>query len=260
MPLLNVPKQSRVNFIGFACGVKGSGKSTLVNKWASRFPRRIVLDFVAEMAEELPGAIECLNLTETVEAMADMVHENKRQFTIIACIRPEEVPQLCNMLAPLDNPRGGYSIGSGGILLDCSECELVWPNDGSMSPEASNLIHRGRHYLVSVAAATRRTKDVSRLLTSQSDAVACFRQQEQRDLKYIADNLGTHVSECVAALPEHAYVLKMPATGLTQVIQADGTKRMLENPATLLPSKSRRVPVVVEKDWENSGDLDDDII
>jgi hypothetical protein len=236
--MIEVPKAARVNFIGFANGIKEGGKSTLVRKWAKLFPRRIVLDFVAEEAVEVPGAIECLTLGETLDAMADVVHEQRREFTIVSSIRPTEVAKLCNVLAPLDNPRGGYSLGVDGILLDCSECELVWPNDGRMSEEAANLIHRGRHYRVSVAAATRRTRDVSRLLTSQSDVVACFRQQEARDLKSLAENLGEFAASKVAALPQYWYLQMIPRSGRMSIIEANGQEHLLENPATALPETS----------------------
>jgi hypothetical protein len=222
MPI-ELPASARVNFVGFACGVKGSGKSTLVNKWASHFPRRIVIDFMAELFGQIPGAYECLTLEETTDALADIIHEKKTSaFTVVSCITPEEVPTLCNILAPLKNPRGGYSLGVDGLLLDCAECELIWPNDGSMSDEAGNLIHRGRHYRISVAAATRRTRDVNRLLTSQADVVACFRQQETRDLQYLAGFLGENVAAKVATLPEFSYVQKLPSTGRASVIDKDG--------------------------------------
>lgn len=236
MPI-NVPKSARVNFIGFACGIKEGGKSTLIRKWARSFPRRIVLDFVAEEADEVPGAIECLTLAETLDAMADVVHEKRREFTIVSSIRTEEIATLCGIIAPPDNPRGGYSLGVDGLLLDCSECEKVWPNDGRMSEEAANLIHRGRHYRVSVAAATRRTRDVNRLVTSQADVKAYFRQQEAIDLESIAKNEGDFAAQKIAQLPQYWYLQKM-GSGRMSIIDAEGKEHALENPATVLPTAS----------------------
>ncbi len=235
--MIQLPKSARVNWIGFACGIRDGGKSTLIRKWARSFPRRLVLDFVAEEAAEVPGAIECLTLSETLDAMADVVHEKRTEFTIVSSIRKDEVAKLCGILAPPDNPRGGYSLGVDGILLDCSECEYVWPNDNSMSEEAANLIHRGRHYRVSVAAATRRTRDVSRLVTSQADVKAYFRQSEAVDLESIARNEGDFAVEKIAALPQYWYLQKL-RSGRMSIIEADGTEHAIENPATVLPIAS----------------------
>lgn len=204
----------------FATGRKGSGKSTHLASRAARFPRRIVLDFADEFFGSYAGAFECVGFSETLDALEEAA--GRAKWTVVCSLLPAEVVKLAALLSPEGRPRSGYSYLVGGVLLECGEVELIAPNGAAMRNEVANLIHRGRHSRTSMLWATRRPRDVSRLVTSQLDVVSIFRQQEQADIAYLAALVGGDAEPFISGLGEWERVEALPSYGVAVVLDGEG--------------------------------------
>ena len=216
----------RVNFVEFACGMRASGKSTLLARHAARFPRRLIIDPIAEYWGVYKGAIECLSLPETLDALGDLV--KVRRWTIVACLEPADTVKLCGMLAPLNNPRAGYSISVDGLLLECGEVDTIAPNSKAIPNEIKNLFQRGRHYRVSVVCATQRPRDVHRVVTSQADVISCFRQHEPRDVDYLASLTTSALAARIATLEPYAHLQFLPRVMRAFLVDSKGKEVKLD--------------------------------
>lgn len=240
----------RANFIGFSCGKRGSGKSYLLSRYAEIFPRRIVLDPLGEYLDT-PDASVCGTLNETIDAMEANLLARSRRWTIVTCIDAHEVAQLCAALAPVGTLGGGYSRAAGGVLVQSDEIDTIAPNNAGIAPEVRNLFQRGRHYRVSVLAATQRPRDVHRVVTSQADALWVFRQHELRDLEYISRVTSESVASVVRELPEYAHVRYLPNKGLCEVVDKNGrTVRRVD----LFDGTT----ATAQADGDNAGDTDNE--
>jgi hypothetical protein len=222
---MNGNSMARVNYVEFACGRRGSGKSSLLARRASAFPRRIVLDFADEFQGAYAGAFECVGFPETLDALEEAVKLDR--WTLVCSLLPAEVVKLAALLSPPGRPRNGVSYLAGGVLLECGEVELIAPSSSAMRPEIANLVHRGRHSLTSMLWATRRPRDVSRLVTSQLDVISIFRQQEPSDIDYLASLVGSEIAAHVAALGEWEHVQVLPSYGRMAVMDKDGNEKTL---------------------------------
>lgn len=234
----------RANFIGFSCGKRGSGKSYLLARYSAKFPKRIVLDPLGEYLGAYEGASECGTLDETIDALEANLLTKAPRWTVVACIEPSDVAKLAGALAPVGSLSGGYSRAVGGVVLECGEVDTIAPNNAGIAPEIRNLFQRGRHYRVSVLAATQRPRDVHRVVTSQADALWLFRQHELRDLDYIAKNTSEAVADVVKGLPQYHHVRYLPNVGTCEVVNEKGivTKRVdLFDGATVLPGETSAV-------------------
>lgn len=214
--MLDLP---RINYVEFACGVKGSGKSFALARRAARFPRRIILDYADEFFGVYGGAHECLTIGQVLDALEDVAPSGK--WTVVASLSDADMVKLAAVLSPLGRPRSGYAYAVGGVLLECGEVERIAPNRG-LAPEIAELVHRGRHSRTSMAWGTRRPRDVNRLVTSQCDVVACFRQQEVDDIEYLAGLVGRVAAERIGTLGEHHHVLSIPKLNKSYIINQDG--------------------------------------
>jgi hypothetical protein len=209
----------RKNFIAFVCGMRASGKSFLLAKYAAKFSRRIVLDPNCEFLGAYSGARECHTLAQTIDALDDLSGE--RRWTVVTCIDPEQVPRLCRVLAPVGG-MGGYARAVGGLLVECGEVDVIAPNHAGISAEVRNLFQRGRHYRVSVVCATQRPRDVHRVVTAQADAVCAFRQHEPRDLDYLAQCTSVAIAARVRTLDQYWHIQYLPNHGAAFAVNPRG--------------------------------------
>lgn len=210
----------RRNFVAFGCGMRGTGKSTLMARYASNFPRRFIVDTAAEFFGTYSDAYECLTLRDTLDALEDAA--DKDRWTIVACLLPKEIAKVCGVFAPLSNPTAGYSANVGGVMIECGEIETIAPNHKGIAPEVVNLIHRGRHSLTSFAVATRRPADVNRLVTSQADVIACFQQHEVSDIEYLTSVVGEVAARAIGELKPFHHVQCMPQRRYAAIVDGKG--------------------------------------
>lgn len=202
--------------------MRGSGKSTLLARHAALFPRRLAIDPTAEFFGTMVGAYECLTYAETLDALEDAA--SAKRWTVIACIPPDDTIKLLRILAPESNPRGGYSLAVGGMMIECGEIETIAVNNRGIAPEVTNIFHRGRHYRLSILCATRRPRDVHRIATSQADVIACFRQHEPGDLDYLASVVGDKVVTHIAQLEPYYHVRYLPTQMRASLVNANGVE------------------------------------
>ena len=75
----------------------------------------------------------------------------------------------------------------------------------SQAREFKKMIHYSRHYSIDIITTSRRPANISRDLTSQTDAFSIFRITEKRDLDYFYA-LNAELPEAIRALQEHHYI------------------------------------------------------
>ena len=218
------------SFVAFATGKKRSGKSHLLARYATRFKRRVLVDPVAEFFGVYAGAYECMKYGEVLDALEDAATVDR--WNIVACISPDDTVKLCGVLAPLNNPRGGYARAVGGLLLECGEVDTIAPNNAGIAPEVRNLFQRGRHFRVSVVCATQRPRDVHRVVTSQADVIACFRQHEPRDVDYLAQITSDALAKRIASLEPFHHVQYLPSFGTAALVDPQGREVVKLDPYT----------------------------
>ena len=207
------------NFIAFACGMRRSGKSHLLAQMALRFPRRLVLDFIGEFDGKIKGAYECETLRQTQEALI-AARDSGARWTVHTGISPNQVPELIKSIA---SKRNGFAKAVGGIVLECGEADLIAPNNAGISEEIFNIFARGRHIGLSALMATQRPRAVHRIVTSQSDMIAAFRQHELLDVDYLSDLMGTDAAKRIANLQLRQHVRYFPNFQLLETVDVDGT-------------------------------------
>lgn len=218
------------NFVAFATGKKRSGKSFLLARYASAFPRRFIVDVTGEFSGAYAGAYECMTYGQALDALDDCI--GRPRWTVVACLAPADTVKLCAVLAPENNPRSGFAYAVGGLLLECGEVDTIAPNHGGISGAVRNLFQRGRHARVSVVCATQRPRDVHRVVTSQADVIACFRQHEPRDVEYLASITSDALSRRIAALDPFYHVQYLPSNGTAALVDPQGREVIKLDPYT----------------------------
>lgn len=205
--------------------MRGTGKSTLLARWAAKFPRRLIFDVSTEFYGKYPGAYECLTYKDTLDALEEVAA--RPNWVLVTCLLPKEYAKVLGLLAPLHNPRAGYSRAVGGVLVECGEVETIAPVHRGIDPAVENVFHRGRHSLTSLAVATRRPANVNKIVTSQLDALACFRQHEKNDVEYLASVIGeTHAARLLSlnVYPHGGtdHLLCLPMQGYAAIVNDTG--------------------------------------
>lgn len=202
----------RENTIAMVIGPKGSGKSRLLDHYfTSRAPRVIHLDFVGEIGERYPGAIETVGLEATLAQLRAFAANSEMKWHLVAVFpehRQHEMAALFRALAPEYNGKTtppGIARAFGGIALECSECDIMLPNNASEETRAArNLLKRGRHERLDLFLATQRPQECSRLCTSQADFIVAFQTHEPRELDYLSRGAGEDFARRVRALPQYS--------------------------------------------------------
>lgn len=208
----------RVNYLEFACGRKGEGKSHLLARRAARFPRCITLDYADEYFGAGNGAHECFTYTDCLNALELLAAQSR--WRIVANLPTDDTAKLCALLSPVGRPRSGVAAALGGVLVECGEVEYIAGH--SAKPEVLELIHRGRHSRVSMVFGTRRPRDVHRLVTSQADVISCFRQQEPRDVEYLASVIGEIPASSLSTLAPWEHVQFITRTNTASLVDKNG--------------------------------------
>lgn len=217
-PLLSSPTLQRVNYVEFVCGRKGEGKSHLIDRRAARFPRRLTLDYADEYFGTDTSALECLTYADCLGALESVAARGT--WRIVANLPAPDMARLCALLSPAGRPRSGVAAALGGVLVECGEVEHVAGH--AAKPEVLELIHRGRHSRVSMMLGTRRPRDVHRLVTSQADVISCFRQQEPRDVEYLASVIGDIPAATLATLAPWEHVQFLTSNATAVLVNKDG--------------------------------------
>lgn len=217
------------NFIAFASGRKRSGKSHVLAQLASRFPRRIVYDFVGEFYGRIPDAIETRTLSQTLDALV-AVRKNPR-WTIVAMVDPRDVPSIIGAIAPVGQiPEGSYSYSVGGIVQECGECDNIAPNNASISPEVIDSLQRGRHFRLSTLFGTQRPRMTHRSVTAMADVLLAFKQKEPRDIAYLGELIRPDAEQLLPTLNEYEYLRWYDSHNILERVAPDGSSVVIPEP------------------------------
>lgn len=218
------------NFVACAFGMKRSGKSHSLGIMSALFPRRIIFDFIGEFRNRVEGARYVRSLKEAVDILQSERKRNTR-WVVVCMMTPAEAVRLCSVLAPIGKePENSFAYACGGVAIECGEVQLIAPNNQSLPDPIANLIAMGRHYRVSLLCAARRPREVSRMLTSQSDALLAFRQHEPRDAEYLGEVMRSDVPTYLRQLAPFNYLRYLPNFGTLEIVDELGVGKLIPAP------------------------------
>lgn len=171
-------------------GTTGSGKTALIAQVIGpRHRRRITLDTVGECARLYPRATPAHGLVQLLQLLRAFHEHDAFAWHIVASLSVKETGELLRLLAPT-GPTAGHSLAAawGGLALEIFELDIIAPVDRSerqTSEAIRNAYARGRHYGLSMIAATQRPHQIDRNVTAQSTHVVTFQMHEPADLKWL---------------------------------------------------------------------------
>ena len=173
------PPSARVTVLG----ATGSGKSVYLRQaWWPRAPRLLVVDHIGEYAAQL-GAV---GLDQTLALLRE--HAHVRTWRLFAGLVPEEIDELAAILLPYPNLQASPALALGGMAISVDEVDRVIGFGAGAG--LRDLWRRGRHVGLTVFAASQRPANVSKEITSMSDALALLHIHEPSDIDYMRDLLG----------------------------------------------------------------------
>lgn len=98
-----------------------------------------------------------------------------------------------------------YKLKNISFLVD--EIDMFAPPSMTRKAYFYQLIHYGRHNQIDIFTTSRRSANISRNITSQTDVVLFSRVREPNDKKYIAHYLGKEYVEVAEKLPKFSFLL-----------------------------------------------------
>jgi hypothetical protein len=212
------------NFQMFACGRKRSGKDHLISMIGRRFPRRIVLDTMAQH-DDIPAAERTWTLGETMDAIRRA--SRRSRWTVVAALGAQDTITLINCIAPPNrNPKDSFTYRVGGVTLECGEVDQIAPPHMGIDAGVAGIISKGRHYRVSSLFGARRPSETNRLLTSQCDMLAAFAQHEPKDVDWLSDTATPEIKRYLGALRAKYEYVRLLTDGMKlAVVGANGRER-----------------------------------
>ena len=215
---------SAKNFQLFACGRKESGKDYLISKIGRRFPRRLVLDTMAQH-DDIPASVQTWTLGETMDEIRRAAR--RERWTIVAALGSADILTLINCIAPPNrNPKDSFTYKIGGLVLECGEVDQIAVPHMGIDAAVAGILSKGRHYRVSSLFGARRPSETNRLLTSQCDMIAAFEQHEPGDIEYLARTATPDIRRYLTALrKDYEYVRFLTKRRKLSIIDANGRER-----------------------------------
>jgi energy-coupling factor transporter ATP-binding protein EcfA2 len=208
-------------------GRTGSGKTQLLAKMiGARHPRRITIDLVGECDKLYPYALRARSLATIVSAMAKLHAANVTEWHIVAALDLKEIGQLVKLLAPT-GATTDYSLSAvwGGVALEIFELDLVAPVDRSEAATRDAIktaYSRGRHFGLSILAATQRPHLIDRNATAQASYVITFQMHEPADLSWLERVGGKRFAELArTGLKQYESAWYNARTGTLHTLSAD---------------------------------------
>lgn len=185
-------------------GRTGSGKTALIaRKIGPRHARRITLDMVGECRALYPRAAHAAGLPDLVRILRSLHEHHVPAWHIVAQLGTREIGELIRLLAPVGTA-SEYSLAAafGGVALEIFELDIIAPVDRSERDTREairNAYARGRHYGLSILAATQRPHQIDRIATAQSTYVVTFQMHEPADLRWLEAVGGKRLAELARA-------------------------------------------------------------
>jgi DNA helicase HerA-like ATPase len=160
-----------------------SGKGEYVKRcWWPRVSRLLILDHVGEFYDAPPGgAVPVLGASATIDALKRL--SSHKRWRISASVTVDEISEeIVPRLFRYPEIRQSYGRLVGGLALHIAEVDRVI---GSASTDMRDLWRRSRHAGLTVFADSQRPSNVSKEITSQSDAVVFLHIHEPADVEYM---------------------------------------------------------------------------
>jgi SpoVK/Ycf46/Vps4 family AAA+-type ATPase len=155
------------NQVRLILGMRGKGKTTLAQQLTLDSRRLFIVDPRSEYRGDL--------IFESVGALRRYFRTSRPEFRCVLRLNDEAEDEEGFEII--------WAVGRCVLLVD--EVDLFLPNMGG-SRMFKKLVKYGRHRSIELLAVTRRPAEISRLLSSQSDEIISFRQEEERDLAWCA--------------------------------------------------------------------------
>ena len=190
-------------------GRRGSGKTYLGQRLQKIWPRRVVLDTLADYSEG--DVVRSFN--EFAEKMRELKNSGKNNFVVIYKFDPEreiteneinEILRLCYYF--------------GGIQVVIEEVHN-FSSPHKLPKWFRQCLLTGRHQNLSLMVSTQRPGELNKTILSQCSHIFCGNLIEGNDLKYVANFLGQS-SEKLVSLPPRRFLYFDPA-GRVQEISND---------------------------------------
>jgi len=208
-------------------GRTGSGKTQLIAQHIGpRHARRITLDMVGECAALYPHAHKADSLAKVLRLMRAFHEHSVSRWHIVAALDVKEIGKLVRILAPTGSgAKHSLAAAWGGIALEIFELDLVAPVDRSEAAtrEAIRTAYaRGRHFGLSILAATQRPHMIDRIATAQSTYVVTFQMHEPNDLAWLERVGGKRFAEAArVGLGQYESAWYAARTGDMYALSAD---------------------------------------
>ncbi len=197
-------------------GMRGSGKSTLSRKLSSAYPRRVVIDPLAEWSEVDVHYRVVRGYAEFARVFAEVVFSDR--FTLVCQFDPETSDE--DQSAEFDSIlRSLYYTGRETGMGCCLVIEEVhnFATPYAIQHWLRQIVLTGRHAHLAVIASTQRPASVNKALVSQAAHVFTGQLFEQRDVKYLEDTLSGDIAERAALLPKFRFLGFTPGQPTVEV-------------------------------------------
>lgn len=161
----------------------GAGKSVhLRNYWWPRARRLLVCDHIGEYSAQL-GAV---GFDQTLALLRE--HAHLPNWRLFAGLVPEEIEELSRVLLPFPDLQQSPALKLGGMAISIDEVDRVIGFGAGAGMR--DLWRRGRHVGLTVFGASQRPANVSKEITSMSEAIVMLHVHEPSDVDYMRDLMG----------------------------------------------------------------------
>lgn len=201
-------------------GRPGSGKSQLLyDLYTSQAPRVLSLDWLGEARERNPRAVPVVGFDALLDALERAADFDR--WHIAAAIEPDDVRELCTLLAPSLSGENVTSLAASfdGMALECGEVDLIAPVSGAPK-EVLGMWRRARHYGLSLFMGTQRPASCAVDVRSNSHHLYAFAQGGPHELDAIALATSEAVADAVSILPQYHCIHVDKRTGTAEELDA----------------------------------------
>jgi hypothetical protein len=185
--LTAVPVQNQIIAV---FGRKGSGKTTLVQRYLAKVRRFVVAD---SLAEYTVGTV--------YHDLRDFARAAKRagagKLQAVVRIGDDEAFDTLSAMVRV--------IGEVAPVLYVIEEADIQCSPQYIPDSMDRLVRYGRHWRVSLLVVSRRPAEISRHLTAQADTIVAFQTFEPRDLDFFRARCGGDFAESIAGLKRYTW-------------------------------------------------------
>lgn len=189
-------------------GRRGCGKSHLAKGLQKLWPRRVVIDTMAEYSNE-PGVEKVFDFDQFAKRLTELAQKREKKFVLVFQFSPEADAQedLFNEILRLC-----FYFGNVQIVIE--EIQF-WSTPHQLPKWLKNCLLIGRHHGLSLLFTSQRPGQVNKTILSQCGHIFCGQIFEGNDLNYLANFLNQK-SDLLINLPDRQF-LYFSKAGLTQI-------------------------------------------